>query len=79
LAKKVGRPLRVKPEPNQIALSEVAAPLIPKECRLQKPPRVHKGEAVVRVKCLNALADADPQWTAAREKFEELTGYRLEK
>ena len=79
LAKKIGRPLRVKPEPNQIMLSEVAARLAPKEWRLQKQPSVHKAEGVVRLKCLNAPPDTDPQWTSISAEYEELTGYRLEK
>ena len=79
LARKIGRPLRIKPEPNQIALIEVATRLVPQDWRLQKQPSVHKGEGVVRLKCLNAPPDTDPQWTALRDKFQEMTGYSLEK
>jgi Cft2 family RNA processing exonuclease len=79
LARKIRRPLRIKPEPNQIALIEVAARLVPREWRLQKQPSVHKSEGVIRLKCLNAPAETDPQWIELGEKFEALTGYRLEK
>ena len=79
LAKEIGRPIRIKPEPNQIALAEVAVRLVPAEWRMQKQPSVHKGDGVVRIKCLNAPPEEDAQWTELREKFEELTGYRLEK
>lgn len=78
LAKQIGWPLRVKPEPNQIVLIEIAARLVPQEWRLQKQPSVHKAESVVRLKCLNAPPETDPQWTTLRAEFAELTGYRLE-
>jgi len=78
LAQQTGWPMRIKPEPNQIVLIEQAARLIPKEWRLQKQPSVHREAGVVRVKCLNAPASDDPQWAILREKFLELTGYKLE-
>ena len=79
LAKEIGWPLRIKPEPNQFALIETASRLVPKEWRLQKQPSVHRSEGVVRLKCLSAPPEGDPQWIALREKFQELTGFRLGK
>ena len=79
LAKRIGRHLRIKPEPNQIMLIEVATRIVPKEWRLQKQPSVHRSEGLVRLKCLNAPPEEDSQWASVREQFQEQTGYRLEK
>lgn len=77
-ARVIGRRLRVKPEPNQIALIELATRMIPAKWQLQKQPSVHKAEATVRVKCASAPAETGERWRAVSEQFSELTGYRLE-
>jgi Cft2 family RNA processing exonuclease len=77
-ARLIGHHLRVKNEPNQIKLTEIAARTALPEWKLQKQPSVHKGEGAVRLKCLNAPSPDDSQWLAIRQQFEEMTGYSLE-
>jgi hypothetical protein len=78
LAAATGWRLRIKPEPNLNALIEAAMKLIPAAWGLRKQPGIHKESSVVRIKASAAPASDDPQLIEVCERFQELTGYRLE-
>jgi Cft2 family RNA processing exonuclease len=75
---RIGYPLRIKPEPNQIALITFARQLIPKAWQLQKQPSVFKAEKIVRVKCAKPPTADSEELKAVQEQFTEATGYALE-
>lgn len=77
-AKLTGRHLRVKPEPNQIKLLEILSQTVPREWGLQKSG-IHKGNATIQLKLLKMPEDDSQEWIETKEKFLEMTGYRLEK
>jgi Cft2 family RNA processing exonuclease len=77
-AKLTGRHLRVKPEPNQIKLLEILSQVVPREWGLQKSG-IHKGNATIQLKLLKTPEDDSQEWIEVKEKFFEMTGYRLEK
>jgi hypothetical protein len=70
--------LRVKSEPNLTALIEAARQLIPTEWALQKQPGIHKEQSLVRARCAAPPASDSAEMAEIREKFDRLTGYRLE-
>jgi uncharacterized protein len=73
----IGYPLRVKPEPNQIALIALARQLIPPSWQIAKPPGVFKMDRQVRVKCLTPPAVDTPEWQDVHSQFSATTGYVL--
>jgi Cft2 family RNA processing exonuclease len=73
----IGYALRIKPEPNQIALIALVRQLIPPSWQLAKPPGVFKMERTVRVKCLTPPAVNTPEWQAIHDQFAAVTGYML--
>jgi Cft2 family RNA processing exonuclease len=73
----IGYPLRVKPEPNQIALIALARQLIPPSWQIAKPPGVFKMDRQVRVKCLTPPAVDTPEWHDVHSQFSATTGYVL--
>jgi hypothetical protein len=77
IAVAIGYPLRIKPEPNQIALIALARQLIPPTWQIAKPPGVMKTDHQVRVKCLTPPAASTPEWQAIHNQFSAVTGYTL--
>lgn len=77
IAVAIGYPLRVKPEPNQIALIALARQLIPPSWQITKPPGVFKADRQVRVKCLTPPAADTAEWQAVHQQFSVTTGYTL--
>jgi hypothetical protein len=73
----IGYPLRIKPEPNQIALIALVRQLIPPSWQVAKPPGVFKTDRTVRVKCLTPPAVNIPEWQEIHDQFAAVTGYRL--
>lgn len=73
----IGYPLRIKPEPNQIALIALARQLIPPTWQIAKPPGVMKTERQVRVKCLTPPSPNTPEWQEVHSQFLVVTGYTL--
>ncbi|NOT56055.1 MAG: MBL fold metallo-hydrolase [Deltaproteobacteria bacterium] len=78
VAAAIGYELRVKPEPNQIALLALVRQLIPTAWQLAKPPGVFKAERAVRVKCLAAPSPETPERRDLHARFTALTGYTLQ-
>ncbi len=77
-AERIGYPLSIKPEPNQIAMIAFARKLIPKEWQLQRQPGVLKVERVVRIKCAQPPEAENQELQLIQEQFAEATGYALE-
>jgi hypothetical protein len=77
LAASIGYPLRIKPEPNQIALIALVRQLIPPAWQIAKPPGVFKTDRTVRVKCLTPPGPDTPEWHAVHTQFATATGYTL--
>ncbi len=77
LARRIGREVRIKPEPNQIALSELAARMIPSGWHLLKTPSVHKAQSEISVRLARAPLLTDEVWINLAKEFYEQTGYRL--
>ncbi|MBI3951020.1 MAG: MBL fold metallo-hydrolase [Acidobacteria bacterium] len=75
---RIGYPLRIKPEPNQIAMIAFARHLIPKEWQLQKQPSLFKTEKVIRVKCAKPPSRDSEELGLIQKQFTEATGYTLE-
>ena len=73
----IGYPLRIKPEPNQIALIALVRQLIPLSWQIAKPPGVFKTDRTVRVKCLTPPGPDTPEWQAVHSQFAAATGYTL--
>ncbi len=78
VSQRIGWRLRIKPQPNQHALGELAMDLIPTAWRLRRAPSIHPELGVVRAKCAMPPASEDPQVVALCAQFAEHTGYRLE-
>jgi len=78
VSQRTGWRLRIKPQPNQHALTEVATALIPATWRLARSPSIHQDSGVIRVQCATPPAPDDPQCAAVCAQFVEHTGYRLE-
>lgn len=78
LAAAIGYMLRIKPEPNQIALLALVRQLLPSTWQIAKPPGVFKAERAVRVKCLAAPRLDMPERQALHAQFTALTGYTLQ-
>jgi hypothetical protein len=77
LSTSIGYELRIKPEPNQIALIALVRQLIPPAWQIAKPPGVFKADRTVRVKCLTPPATDAPEWHAVHSRFAAATGYTL--
>ena len=73
----IGYPLRIKPEPNQIALIALVRQLIPSSWQIAKPPGLFKADRQVRVKCLTPPAMETPEWQSVSDQFLTTTGYTL--
>lgn len=78
VSQRIGWRLRIKPQPNQHALSALATDLIPAAWRLTRSPSMHPDSGVVRATCTALPASDDPQLAAVCAQFMEHTGYRLE-
>jgi Cft2 family RNA processing exonuclease len=78
LSQRIGWRLRIKPQPNQHALIELASDFIPTAWRLTRPPSVHVNASLVRARCATPPAPDDPQRLAVCAQFLEQTGYGLE-
>lgn len=76
-AARVGYPLRIKPEPNQIVMLTLARKLIPPEWQLLKPS-LFKEQKTVRVKCKTPPPIDSEAVRSVQEQFEEMTGFALE-
>ena len=77
LAARIGWPLSVKSEPNQVAMVQVLEDIIPREWGLAGKPGFHIAGRWVRIKCASAPPRDSAEWPKLREKFRELTGYDL--
>jgi uncharacterized protein len=77
LAAAIGYALRIKPEPNQIALIALVRQLLPSAWQIAKPPGVFKAERAVRVKCLAAPRLETSERQTFHAQFTALTGYTL--
>ena len=77
LASTTGYALRIKPEPNQIALIALVRQLIPLAWQIAKPPGVFKTDRTVRVKCLTPPSPDTPEWQTVHTQFAATTGYTL--
>lgn len=77
VAASIGYPLRIKPEPNQIALIALVRQFIPSTWQIAKPPGVFKVDRAVRVKCLTPPNPDTPEWQTVHTQFAAITGYTL--
>ena len=77
VAAATGYPLRIKPEPNQIALIALVRHLIPAPWQLIKAPGVFKTERTVRVKCRRPPGSDTPEYRTVHLQFATLSGYTL--
>ncbi len=77
LAARIGWPLSIKSEPNQVAMVQVLEDIIPREWGLVGKPSFHIAGRRVRIKCASAPPRDSAEWPTLLERFRELTGYDL--